>query len=29
MGAKARTAALARLRPEPGQPPLLAVATRP
>jgi len=28
MGAKARTAALARLQPEPGQPPLLAVATR-
>ena len=27
MGAKARTAALARLQPEPGQPPLLAVAT--
>ena len=26
MGAKARTAALARLQPEPGQPPLLAVA---
>jgi superfamily II DNA or RNA helicase len=27
MGAKARTAAFARLQPEPGQPPLLAVAT--
>src|ERR1017187_43528 len=27
MGAKARTAALARLEPKPGQPPLLAVAT--
>ena len=27
MGAKARAAALARLQPEPGQPPLLAVAT--
>jgi superfamily II DNA or RNA helicase len=27
MGAKARTAALARLQPDPGQPPLLAVAT--
>jgi superfamily II DNA or RNA helicase len=29
MGAKARTAALARLQPEPGGPPLLAVATGP
>lgn len=27
MGAKARTSALARLQPDPGQPPLLAVAT--
>jgi superfamily II DNA or RNA helicase len=29
MGAKARTAALARLEPQPGGPPLLAVATGP
>ena len=29
MGAKARTAALARLDPQPGQPPLLVVATGP
>ena len=29
MGAKARTAALARLHPQPGQPPLLVVATGP
>jgi superfamily II DNA or RNA helicase len=29
MGAKARTAALARLNPQPGQPPLLIVATGP